>query len=261
MPMSALWIVLVLAFAALIAGLSLWRKRRLAALAAAQRRRTEDLDTLSSWEPQPTRVLRPGEQLAMVVLSRALPDYVVLAQVPLARFIRVPQRHSYTEWLRRVGQLSPDLLVCDPTTQVLAAVEVSRPNGKVSERASRRLERMRRVLKAAGIPLHIWTEGQLPSTQAAREAILPKEAAESAAAASAAAAATPATKARAMRLSDFDATVPPPPARRPPIITDAVEDAVVLREPPPSTWFDDDDFGPDSELPESIQPSRQMTSR
>ena len=83
--MSALWIVLVLAFAALIAGLSLWRKRRLAALAAAQRRRTEDLDTLSSWEPQPTRVLRPGEQLAMVVLSRALPDYVVLAQVPLTR--------------------------------------------------------------------------------------------------------------------------------------------------------------------------------
>jgi DNA primase len=44
---------------------------------------------------------------------RALPDHVVLSQVPLSRFIKVPKRHSYAEWLRRLGYQSVDFVVCE----------------------------------------------------------------------------------------------------------------------------------------------------
>ena len=137
----------------------------------------------------------------MAVLMRALPAHMILAQVPLARFLKVPTRHSYSEWLSRVGQLCADLVVCDSASQVVAVVDVRPPDDRSSPRALKRLARIRRVLQGAGIPLHVWTENALPSPEQARAAILPHEAAAVAAA---------------------------PPAEAP--------DG--LREPPASTWFD-----------------------
>src|ERR1700712_4792894 len=124
MPMLILWIVIAL-LAAVVAWLLIWRQRRAARELAAQRRHADALDTVSAWEPQATRVLRPGKHLAMLTVARGMPDYMVLTQVPLSRFIRVPQRNSYSEWLRRVGQLSPDLIICDRSSRVIAAVEVA----------------------------------------------------------------------------------------------------------------------------------------
>jgi hypothetical protein len=89
-----------------------------------------------------------------------------MAQVPLARFIRVPARHSYNEWLQRVGSLSADLLLCDAGSRVLAVIDVRAT--QESERSRRRHERMARVLRAAGIPVYLWREGQCPSATEAR---------------------------------------------------------------------------------------------
>lgn len=140
--------------------------------ARTKQTQAEDLDTVASWEPTATRVLTTPEREAYQTLRRALPEHMILAQVPLARFIKVPTRNSYVEWMRRVGSLSTDLLVCDANAQVVAVVEVRQPLGREKERTQRRHSRMDKVLEAAGIPVHVWLEGALPGPAVARETIL-----------------------------------------------------------------------------------------
>ncbi|HET8693979.1 MAG TPA: DUF2726 domain-containing protein [Aquabacterium sp.] len=132
----------------------------------------EALDTLASWEPMATRVLTAAERDAYLVLRKALPEHIILAQVPLARFVKVPTRNSYSEWLRRAGSLCADLVVCDAASQVIAVVEVRQPVSREKERTLRRHSRMDRVLTAAHIPVHVWVEGALPGPAIAREAVL-----------------------------------------------------------------------------------------
>ncbi|HIV70862.1 MAG TPA: DUF2726 domain-containing protein [Candidatus Aquabacterium excrementipullorum] len=158
-------------------GVLLWRRRQGAGLSGGQRggsrqAQAEELDTVASWEPSATRLLAGPEREAYQTLRRALPEHMILAQVPLARFIKVPTRNSYAEWMRRVGGLCADIVVCDATSQVIAVVEVRNPIGRDKERAQRRQARMDRVLEAAGIPVHVWLEGALPGPAVARETVL-----------------------------------------------------------------------------------------
>lgn len=131
----------------------------------------EAVDTVAGWPPEIARVMTMDERQAYDVLRRAFPDHLVLAQVPLARFVRVPLRRSYSEWLQRVGTLSADLLLCDAGSQVLAVIDVRGPTE--SERSRRRHERMSRVLRQAGVHVVTWREGELPGPQEARAALTP----------------------------------------------------------------------------------------
>jgi len=133
----------------------------------------ERLDTLAGWPPEPTRILRSSERLAFSTLKLALPGYLILAQVPLARFLSVPKRNSYAEWMRRLGNQCVDFVVCDVTSQVVAVVEVRPPVDQLDEKVRVRLDRVARALKAAKIPLHVWNEEKLPSIEAARDKLLP----------------------------------------------------------------------------------------
>lgn len=136
-----------------------------------QRRRNQPrdaVDTLAGWPPESVRVLSIAERQAHDLLRRAMPGFLVMAQVPLARFIRVPARHSYTEWLQRVGSLSADLLLCDSGSRVLAVIDVRIT--EETERSRRRHERMARVLRGARIPVYVWREGRFPSASEARTA-------------------------------------------------------------------------------------------
>lgn len=135
-------------------------------------RRLEAVDTVAGWPPQATRMLSQPERRVMALLRDALPDHMVLAQVQLARFLKVPERYSYTDWMRRVGHASVDFLVCDLTASVIAAVELREVALEESEKARRRHIRMDRVLAAAGIKVHVWRDATLPSATRARELIL-----------------------------------------------------------------------------------------
>lgn len=134
-------------------------------------RQQEVVDTLTGWPPESVRVLSITERQAYDLLRRAMPGFLVMAQVPLARFIRVPSRRSYNEWLQRVGSLSADLLLCDSGSRVLAVIDIR--NAEETERSRRRHERMARVLRAARIPVYEWREGQLPTATEARGAFAP----------------------------------------------------------------------------------------
>jgi hypothetical protein len=139
-----LWVPLLVLGAVALVLLSTWLRGR----QAESRDGAGDfdrLDTLAAWPPQATRILTTQERLAYSTLLRAFPDYMVLAQVPLSRFLKVPTRHSHAEWLRRVGHLCADLLVCDMASQVVAVIIVQSPE-KRSCRHQLRRRRARRPL-------------------------------------------------------------------------------------------------------------------
>jgi hypothetical protein len=238
--MTTLQIVLVLLAAALLVGW-FWLRRRGAATTSAASAPSERIDTITGWPPQATRVLTARERVAFGTLVRALPEYMVLAQVPLSRFLSVPKRHSYADWLRRLGYQCVDFAVCDMAAQVVAVVELQPEGGQMSERARKRMSRMSRSLKAANIPMLIWRADALPSTSAAREAILPKQVPVAASPFSTAMPSeAPAAAAAAVPVVGGKAFNPFEDTNR-----DSAQDEMIeLLEPPPSTWFDDLDSEP-----------------
>jgi len=133
--------------------------------------RAEALDTVAGWPPEAARVMTTPERRAFEIVRRALPQQVVLSQVPLSRFLRVPMRNSYGQWLSRVGSLNADLVVCDQGSRVLAVIDV-RP-ARQSPRGRQRHERMSRVLRAAQINVLVWSEASLPSVSEVRSQMAP----------------------------------------------------------------------------------------
>lgn len=131
--------------------------------------RQEALDTVADWPPEAARVLGVHERQAYDLLRRAAPGFMVLAQVPLSRFVRVPTRHSYSDWMQRAGQLNADLLVCDAGSRVLTVIDIRSPDE--TARSRRRHERLARVLKAAGVQVQVWREGALPSASDVRSTL------------------------------------------------------------------------------------------
>lgn len=163
-PLSAAALV-----AAALLMLSLLAVRRRQRGGPGRSARAEALDTVAAWPPEAARVLTVTERQAYELVRRALPGFMVLAQVPLSRFVRVPTRHSYNDWMQRVGQLSADLVLCDGGSQVLAVVDIRSP--AETERSRRRHERLARVLRAAGVRVLVWYEGDLPGVAEARAAL------------------------------------------------------------------------------------------
>ena len=224
--------LLVLAVVLLAGVLGWWiMRRRDSAPDVVESRRGQDeaLDTLAAWPPEAARVMTLAERRAYQLLVNALPhDHIVLAQVPLARFLRVPTRHSYREWIRRVGRLNADLLVCGSSAQVLAVVNIRPAQGRDSDRGRQRHDRMDRVLRKAGIRVLIWDEDALPRPEQVLEMALgPRPVG------------APAT-----------ASVPPEGARLGAGTAASTQAEPALEaegqdtEPVPSTFYDDLDSGP-----------------
>jgi hypothetical protein len=170
-----------LALAGLITAMALvWIGRRRSMVSdAGQTPRTgrslDAVDTVIGWPPEATRVMTMRHRRAFDLLRRAVPECMVLAQVPLARFLRVPTRLSYVEWLRRIGHVCIDLVVCDPASNVIAVIEVREAEKVENDKARKRRMRVERVLRAAGIPLHVWSEAWLPDPLAVRRMLVPSE--------------------------------------------------------------------------------------
>lgn len=206
------------------------RRQRVDPEDGADRRSREDIDTVAAWPPEVTRLLTSGERSANEVLTKALPECLIFAQVPLARFIKVPRRRSYGEWLTRVGYLCADFVICDRASLVIGAVLLQ--TMRDSERAGRRRARMARVLKAAGVKVFIWREEALPNVESARDQIIQRTGVPSTAPVAEVA------PVRGVRPS----AVGPNGIPLPDVVSVSADDGPRL-EPPPSTWFDDLDSG------------------
>ena len=152
------------ALVSLLLGTLWWRHR---AAAPRVHEDTASLDTVQAWPPQAVRVMTLGERQAYEVLKRALPGHLVLAQVPLSRFISVPTRNPYNLWLQRAGRLAVDLLVCDFSSRAIAAVEVR--TADESARSAKRHQRLVEVLRAAGVAVYEWNEDDVPGVAEVRD--------------------------------------------------------------------------------------------
>lgn len=228
----------VLAIVVLLAA-GVWLSRRSRSNVGAP---PDRIDTLTGWPPQATRVLTTRERIAFGTLVRALPEYMILAQVPLARFLDVPKRYSYADWLRRLGYQCVDFAVCDMSAQVIAVIELQPVGGSPNERVRKRLARMARSLKAAKIPMLVWPDHPLPSVAAARDAILPVPPVPIS---SPMPLAPLAPMEEATKSATEERRAAPPAS---PFDEDnrdsTLDETIELLEPPPSTWFDDIDSGP-----------------
>jgi hypothetical protein len=136
----------------------LWLRRRQGQ--SPRPRADARLDTVQAWPAQLVRVMKPVQRSAYELLRQALPGHLILVQTPLAQFMRVSTRYSYTEWYKRAGRLRTSFLVCDPQSNVIAAVDLRL--SRETEREQARHLRAVRVLEAVGLPVLIWTESALP---------------------------------------------------------------------------------------------------
>ena len=125
--------------------------------------------TTPRFTPQAVRVLTVAERQAHTLLRQAMPGYLVLARVPLSRFLRVDSRH--TQWVQLVSGMSADLLLCDSGSRVLVVIEL-RPDQPTAN-SRRRHEKMARLLKAGGIKVVSWSERDLPDVKTIRAQLVP----------------------------------------------------------------------------------------
>lgn len=198
------------------------------------RRGFASLDTVLAWQPEPARILGRAERRVWRALSNALPGYIVLAKIPIARFVRVPKRNSFNEWLNRVGYLTADFVVCDGASDVVSVVQLH--TATASDRSQRRHARMKRVLTAAGIRLVVWTGGDPPSSERIREQVLPDVGAPTMPAPESVLPAPTVHRHEPIPLPEIDEI-------------DALPDSA-QRDPPPSTWYSNLDSGPGAFSPE-----------
>lgn len=138
------------------------RKRRDAARRPARR---PPAARPAGFSPQAVRVLTHAERQSHQLLSQAMPGSLVLAQVPLTRFLRV--QSDPDAWLQQVGALSADLVLCDGGSRVLVVVSVR--STQASEKSRRRHDLMMRLLKHAGVKVLSWKEDQLPDLTMVRQ--------------------------------------------------------------------------------------------
>ena len=114
------------------------------------------------WPYFARRVLSPAEQLLYGILVEALPEHMVLAQLPLAKVIAV-KRQPYAEtWANRIAHRTLDFVVCRPDSTVVAAIQLEDPGRRdpLPRQADRFIDN---ALAAAGIALLRWNAAALPS--------------------------------------------------------------------------------------------------
>ncbi len=118
---------------------------------------------------QAVRVLTVAERQAHTLLRQAMPGYLVLAQVPVTRFLRVDP--SQPQWVQQTNGLSADLLLCDSGSRVLAVVSVR--SVLASEGSRRRHDKLMRLLRDSGVKSLFWNEDALPDVAMIRAQIVP----------------------------------------------------------------------------------------
>jgi hypothetical protein len=123
-----------------------------------------------TWPYYAKKPLSRPEQILYHRLTKALPDYVVLAQVQLSRVLGVEKGANFGIWNNRINRLSVDFLVCQKDATVVAAIELddsshSRPSRREAD------ARKQKALWSAGVPLLRWSVSALPDDGAIRIAI------------------------------------------------------------------------------------------
>jgi len=114
--------------------------------------------------------LTPVEQSLYYKLVNALPEYVILSQVALSRFLGVKESANYMEWFNRINRMTVDFLVCKKDFSIVAAIELD-DSSHNSERRQETDDKKNQALRSAGIRIIRWNVKDVPDTNKIREEI------------------------------------------------------------------------------------------
>jgi Protein of unknown function (DUF2726) len=76
------------------------------------------------WPFYVKRLLSQPEQVLYHRLVKALPNYIVLAQVQVSRVLGVNKGSRFHAWNNRINRMSYDFVICDKAATVVAAIEL-----------------------------------------------------------------------------------------------------------------------------------------
>jgi hypothetical protein len=139
-----------------------------AAASAVRKRAEAEADDGTPWPFYPKRPLSQAEQELYHRLVAALPEHIVLAQVPLSRVIGVKKGFSARGWLNRINRMSFDFVVCLKDSTVMAAIELD-DRSHESDRVEADVKKSR-AASSAGIRLVRWNVKGLPDSDDIRHA-------------------------------------------------------------------------------------------
>lgn len=143
----------------------------LAAVALARPRRRESRGHDRPWPLEPAAtILSEPEQVLYRRLVEALPEYLVLPQVQLARALRFKRgQRDHAVW-NRICQLSIDFLIVRPDTSIIAAVELDDSSHRRADRQDADA-RKGHALESGGVPLIRWRVGKMPDVASIKSAV------------------------------------------------------------------------------------------
>lgn len=145
-------------------------------IAIGQIQNSQKSDIFSELRPYLSKApLTATEAKFYRTLVQALPDYIVLAQVQLSRFLKVDEtqikRQDYRRWFNPIAQQSVDYLICTREFSVIAAVELDDKSHENSEAIGRDTKKTKN-LEAAKVPLIRWHAEAMPELDTIRKDIL-----------------------------------------------------------------------------------------
>jgi hypothetical protein len=124
--------------------------------------------SLYDFKPAPyisSKPLTKTETIFYHRLVEALPDYVVLAQVQLARFIDVDKsqimHNEFYKWFNPIAHQSVDYLICTKDFAIVTAIELDYKTHS-NDHAIKRVDKKNTNLAAAGVPLIRWHAEMMP---------------------------------------------------------------------------------------------------
>lgn len=118
--------------------------------------------------------LTPTETMFYHQLVKALPDFIVLAQVQLSSFLKVDTSKTewkdYSRWFNPIAQQSVDYLICQKDFSIIAAVELDDKSHN-GVNSIKRDTKKNENLHAANVPLIRWHAEAMPETETIRQAV------------------------------------------------------------------------------------------
>jgi hypothetical protein len=122
------------------------------------------------WPFYAKRPLSKPEQILYFRLLKALPDHIVLAQVPLSRLLGVESGRDSWAWRNRISRKSADFVVCRGDASVLAVIELDDASHEHTERRAADATKDK-ALAAAGVRVIRWPAKALPGELAIQAAV------------------------------------------------------------------------------------------
>jgi hypothetical protein len=120
------------------------------------------------WPYYPKKLLSTPEQILYFRLCKALPEYVVLAQVGLSRILGVKKGHNFGQWHNRINRMSADFVVCQSDSTVVAVIELDDESHQKADRQAADAKKDK-ALVSAGIRVVRWHVNSLPYEAAIKE--------------------------------------------------------------------------------------------